>query len=234
MTRAALLLLLLSAPAMAQVRVDPGALDALAPSQPKAAPAKRTPPKRPAAPAHAAHPKEPTKPAVPAVRAPTPPTPPKVSAAPPPAPVVPPAIAVPIQRPTPPPPVPVVNDAPGQATQIPGGLRVTFGAGHADLNPGMEAALRAMAKAVKPDEGASLNVNAYAAATQDDPSTSRRLSLSRALAVRAVLISEGIVSTRIYVRALGAPAAAGDTAPGDAPPDRVDLTRAGAPDAPAP
>ncbi len=235
MTRAALLLLLLSAPAMAQVRVDPGALDALTPSPPATAPAKRPPPKRPAAPAHPVKPKTPTKPAGPVASAPTPPPPPKVSAAPPPAPVVPPPIAVPIQRPAPLPPVPVINDAPGEASKLPGGLRVTFGTGRADLNPGMEAALRTMAKAVRPEENVNLNVYAYAAAAQDDPSTPRRLSLSRALAVRAVLISEGIVSTRIYVRALGAPATAvSDKAPDDAPPDRVDVTHAGAPDARTP
>jgi len=231
MTRAALLLLLLSAPAMAQVRVDPGALDALTPNSPGTTrPAKRTPPK------HPVRPKSPTKPMPPGVSTPTPPklpaapAPPKVSAAPPPAPVVPPPIAVPVQHPPPLPPVSVINDAVGEAGKVPGGLRVTFGTGRADLNPRTEAALRTLAQAVKPDENASLNVYAYAAATQDDPSTPRRLSLSRALAARAVLISEGIVSTRIYVRALGAPAGA---APDDVPPDRVDVTRAGAPEAPA-
>ncbi len=243
MTRAALLLSLLSAPAMAQVRVDPGALDALTQTPPATAPAKRAPPKRPAAPAHPVKPKAPTKPPAPVVSAPAPPAPPKVSAAPPPAPVVPPPIAVPVQRPPPPAAVPVINDAPGEASKVPGGLRVTFGTGRADLNPGTEAALRMFAKTVKPDEGVSLNVYAYAAATEDDPSTPRRLSLSRALAVRAAMISEGIVSTRIYVRALGASAAAvtdkvgdkaGDKAGADAPPDRVDVTRVGAPDAPAP
>ena len=241
MIRAALLLSLLSAPAMAQVRVDPGALDALTPNPPATAPAKRALPKRPVAPAHPVKPKAPTKPPAPVVSAPAPskppapPKPPAVSAAPPPAPVVPPPIEVPIQRPPPPPPIPVINDAPGETSKIPGGLRVTFGTGRADLNPSTEAVLRTMAKALKPNETVSFNVSAYAAATQDDPSTPRRLSLSRALAVRAVLISEGIVSTRIYVRALGAstPSPSGK-APEDAPPDRVDVIQAGAPEAPTP
>ncbi len=87
---------------------------------------------------------------------------------------------------------------------IPGGVRVTFGAGSADLNPATEAALRAL-RADGRSPAAPSNVYAYAAGVPDDPSTPRRLSLSRALAVRAVLISEGIASTRIYVRALGAP-----------------------------
>ena len=68
---------------------------------------------------------------------------------------------------------------------------------------------------------------ATAAGSADDPSTPRRLSLSRALAARAVLITEGIASTRIYVRALGA------SGPPDGPPDRVDVS-AGLPGAPPP
>jgi hypothetical protein len=65
-------------------------------------------------------------------------------------------------------------------------------------------------------DSATFNVVAYATGTPEDPSTARRLSLSRALAVRSVLMANGISSSRIYVRALGA-------AGGDEPPDRVDL-----------
>ena len=50
---------------------------------------------------------------------------------------------------------------------------------------------------------------------------------ARALAARAVLISEGIPSARIYVRALGA-------AGGDGPADRVDVTSAPKPGAARP
>ena len=52
--------------------------------------------------------------------------------------------------------------------------------------------------------------------TPEDPSTARRLSLSRALAVRSALMADGVASSRIYVRALGATG-------GDEAPDRVDL-----------
>ena len=38
----------------------------------------------------------------------------------------------------------------------------------------------------------SFNVVAYAAGTPEDPSTARRLSLSRALAVRSALIADGV------------------------------------------
>jgi len=58
---------------------------------------------------------------------------------------------------------------------------------------------------------------AYAAGRPEDPSTARRLSLSRALAVRAALMADGISSNRIYVRALGAQAS-------DGPADRVDIS----------
>jgi len=57
--------------------------------------------------------------------------------------------------------------------------------------------------------------------------TPRRLSLTRALAARAVLMSDNIVSTRIYVHALGATPSVG-------PPDRVDVQLAGTPPAQAP
>ena len=66
------------------------------------------------------------------------------------------------------------------------------------------------------DQPIGIDVVATAAGSADDPSTPRRLSLSRALAVRAVLINEGIPSTRIYPRALGPNI-------GDGPPDRVDV-----------
>ena len=103
---------------------------------------------------------------------------------------------------------------------------MTFGPDRTDLNPATEAALREFARSVKESE-AAINVNASAAGGPEDPSTPRRLSLARALAARAVLISEGIPSARIYVRALGA-------AGGDGPADRVDVTSAPKPGAARP
>jgi len=112
-------------------------------------------------------------------------------------------VEVPHVAPPPPPPVPILPDA--RATRPPFRWRADyFGASKADLNPATNDALRKIAGEVKADPAIDLNVLAYAAGNADDPSTPRRLSLSRALAARAVLISEGIVSTRIYVRALGA------------------------------
>ena len=136
--------------------------------------------------------------------------------------MLPPVVEVPHAAPPPPPPVPVLPDAVGEASPIPGGVRLTFGEGKADLNPATDGALLKIAGQVKGDPAVDVNVLAYATGNPDDPSTPRRLSLSRALAARAVLISEGIVSTRIYVRALG-------TTPSDGPPDRVDVVTAGTP-----
>jgi len=59
-------------------------------------------------------------------------------------------------------------------------------------------------------------LKAFAAGNAETASQARRLSLSRALAVRSFLIDKGIESTRMDVRALG-------TKFEDGPPDRVDI-----------
>jgi hypothetical protein len=87
------------------------------------------------------------------------------------------------------------------------GIRLDFATGEADLT-------QATADAVK----------ALAAGVPEDPSTARRLSLSRALAVRSALIAYGVPSERIYVHALGAQGMQG----GDGPADRVDVMVMGA------
>ena len=110
---------------------------------------------------------------------------------------------------------------PATLRQITGGLRITFGPGSSDLNPRTDAAIRALVHEAPPFDTTTFTVTTYAAGTAEDPSTPRRLSLSRALAIRSVLISEGVTSVRIYVKALGA---TGDrtgrpTAPTCRPPD---------------
>ena len=199
--------------------VNNGALDALKPTAPvprtpQHPPAQRAPQPRPPAPGPQA-----ARPApVPPVPPPSPPKPPAVPTAPPEIAAIPPAVAVPMQRPPEPPPVPVAADAPGDAAPLPDGLRTTFGPGRSELNAATEAAIRGFARPLR-DTAQPVQVTAFAAGTPEDPSTPRRLSLARALAARAVLINEGIASTRIYVRALGAAA-------GDGPADRVDLSTA--------
>lgn len=218
------LLLCLGGAAQAQPATAPavnnGALDALKPAAP--APRAQHPAHR-AAPSHAPAP-GPRTAARPAL-APPAPKPPAVPTVPPEIAAIPPAVAVPVQRPPEPPPVPVAADAPGDAAPLPGGLRATFGPARSDLNAATEAAIRQFARPLR-DTAQPVQVAAYAAGSPEDPSTPRRLSLARALAARAVLINEGIASTRIYVRALG-------SAVGDGPADRVDLSAAPASAAPA-
>ncbi len=148
--------------------------------------------------------------------------PPVVPLAPPPVPVLTPLVPPPPKHPAPPPqPIPVVAGAMGEATTLGDGVRLTFAGGSADLNPATDAALQKLAHetAAKPD--AIVTVKGYASGSADDPSAARRLSLTRALVARAVLLAQGISSTRIYVRALGSHGSGG-------PPDRVDVTVSGA------
>jgi outer membrane protein OmpA-like peptidoglycan-associated protein len=125
----------------------------------------------------------------------------------------PPAAAQPV---APPPPPPVSDSAASAATTTDAGLRVTFGAGQTDLSPASAAAIKSIVQSAPAGDSTSFNVMAYAAGTLEDPSTARRLSLARALAVRSALMADGVTSSRIYVRALGATG-------GDEAPDRVDL-----------
>jgi outer membrane protein OmpA-like peptidoglycan-associated protein len=149
--------------------------------------------------------------------------------------VLPPAIAVPTRPAAPAAPASVSADAPTSIAPLPGGMRVVFGAGRADLNPASEASVRALVHgggtvAAAPD-GSSFTITSFAAGTPEDPSTPRRLSLSRALTLRSVLISQGVASVRIYVRALG-PTSTGFA---DGPADRADIIVAANPvPAPAP
>lgn len=109
-------------------------------------------------------------------------------------------------------PAPVASRAP-----LPPPVRLLFEDGKADLTPADEAAIRDLAHAIPTPEADSVNVVAYTAGKPDDPSTARRLSLTRGLAVRSVLLASGVPSARIYVRALGATGSEG-------PADRVELT----------
>lgn len=211
---------LAAVPAWAQVTTNTGALDALGKPE---TPARRTPHRH--APPH----REPQRPVAKPTPTPTPtPTPPPAPAKVPAIPVTPPAIlalppavAVPLAHPAPLPAIPVANDAPGEATPIEGGVRITFGADRAELNPATVQVLRDFAKDQIDKAMTSINIYAYAAGSPDDPSTPRRLSLERALAARAVLLESGIPSARIYPRALG-------PLGGDVLPDRIDVV-AGAP-----
>lgn len=219
---------LLWLPAEAQVTVDLHALQAL-PQRPGSAP-------HPAAPPTTASPRPARQaPTVAARPAPTPPTEPPAgeAAAPAPPPALPESVpqtasippiapAAPAEQPPAP---PVVANAPTAAApnpSVPKGLRVTFGPGQSDLSPDSSAAIKTFVSGAGSDQ-ASFTVMAYAPGVPDDPSTARRVSLARAMAVRTALVADGIASARIFVRALGAQY-------GDGPPDRVDIDMSGAND----
>jgi outer membrane protein OmpA-like peptidoglycan-associated protein len=225
--------LLASASAMAQVTVDPRGLEGLNPPAPKPAPAKPAPhssapkpaPAKPAA-TNATPKPPPAPPPAPSTGVTIRPTPgaagvPSVPAAAPSGPSIPPPLVVPT-RPAPAPTPPTISaDSPSSTTPLQGGLRVLFGAGRADINPAVDTSIRNLTRGTGPvaADGTSYTVTTYAAGAPEDPSTPRRLSLSRALTVRSVLISQGVPSVRIFVKALG-PASPGFA---DGPPDRADI-----------
>ena len=105
------------------------------------------------------------------------------------------------------------------ALPLPGPLvnqvRVLFKEGSAELSKTAQHELDAFAKLLNRETSWRIQLLAYAKAT-DNVSPARRLSLSRALAVRAYLIDQGVRSTRMDVRALGDKVQ-------DGPPDRVDI-----------
>ncbi|MBN9559586.1 MAG: hypothetical protein J0H14_02520, partial [Alphaproteobacteria bacterium] len=141
---------------------------------PAAAAAKPAPAPAPQAKAPAATP----QPASPAVALPVAP-PPGVSLAP--------IVVQPLAtKPEPPPAPPIAADAGGGVERISDGLRVLFATDRTDLTPSTEAAIKAYLATVPHTESTSFNVTAYAAGGPEDPSTPRRLSLSRALAIRSV------------------------------------------------
>lgn len=117
-------------------------------------------------------------------------------------------------------PPPAASAAP---TPLPGGagqVNLVFEPGKSELAGNGSAALEAMARSLTNTED-RIQIRAYASASgADAASGARRLSLSRALAVRGFLIDRGIRSTRIDVRALGAPT-------DNSPADRVEVVTVG-------
>ncbi|GBQ90685.1 hypothetical protein AA13595_2953 [Gluconacetobacter johannae DSM 13595] len=212
-------------PALAQVVTNESALSGLgpapaahtahpAPAHPRTGPAPHGP--------HAARPSSGTPaPAVAKTTAAHPPPTPTIPAAPPPPPIIrPPEISVPLHPSPPPPETPVVPTAQGTVRDLRGGTRLTFAPGSADMNAAMIDRVKTFAAALLAAPEARGQVDAYASGTPDDASTPRRVSLSRGLAIRSILIHAGVASTRIYVRAIGL----SGPPPDDAAPDHVDVT----------
>jgi len=97
-----------------------------------------------------------------------------------------------------------------------GVVTIRFLVGAATFSDDNEPTLVSLVTEIKDQEGTRIQLKAYADAQNSSASAARRLSLSRALAVRSFLIESGINSTRIDVRALGSKTESG-------PADRVDL-----------
>jgi len=93
---------------------------------------------------------------------------------------------------------------------------ITFDKDSARLPDGARDMLAHLASRMSEDATLEVQLLAYAAGDEENASKARRLSLSRALAVRSFLIDQGVRSTRIEVRALG------NKVP-DGSPDRVDI-----------
>lgn len=209
-----------------------------APAAPKAAPRKRVVASAPAKPkppkvAVAKSATPPKAAAMPKVVAPKPPTPPKA---------VPPKVAAPKAPPRPavtasaaPPPPAISAPAPAskpkgeaaaakitqQASRDAGKdsaatSSITFGTNLASVNAAAKAQLDKIAQQLSSSDTQRLQLLAYAGEANLPPSKARRLSLSRALAVRTYLIEKGVRRTRIDVRALGNKVPEG-------PPSRVDV-----------
>jgi len=94
--------------------------------------------------------------------------------------------------------------------------RLAFGSGLSKLDEASTVLLDKIASKAKSDRSIRLKLLAYADATDQTASQSRRLSLVRALTVRAYLIDEGVQSVQFEVHANGKNHKGG-------PPDRVDI-----------
>ena len=93
---------------------------------------------------------------------------------------------------------------------------ISFDKDSARLPDGARDTLAHLASRMTDDATLEVELLAYATGDEENSSKARRLSLSRALAVRSFLIDQGVRSTRIEVRALGNKVPEG-------PPDRVDI-----------
>jgi outer membrane protein OmpA-like peptidoglycan-associated protein len=107
---------------------------------------------------------------------------------------------------------------PGEGTGegLDAGTQILFGEGSADLSMTAQSELSAVADQLLQNEDARIQLLAYASGEENAANQARRLSLSRAVAVRRFLIDQGVPSTRMDVRALGNQAE-------EEPADRVDI-----------
>jgi len=95
-------------------------------------------------------------------------------------------------------------------------IRLVFGQGSAELPGDVDSKLGPLAERMKQDDTLRVQLLGYAASKGPDARESRRLSLSRALAVRLYLTKQGVGGTRALVRPLGSKTE-------EEPLDRVDI-----------
>jgi outer membrane protein OmpA-like peptidoglycan-associated protein len=157
-----------------------------------------------------------------------PPAPPPATSVPTPAAAAPvlPAVTVPTLAPapqepqeahlTPAAPVTTPPSAPAPSGGIEPPLTILFETDSARLPDNIRTSLSPLTDRLSGDSALQIQILAYAEGDEENASKARRLSLSRALAVRSVLIDQGVRSTRIEVRALGNKFPEG-------PADRVDV-----------
>jgi outer membrane protein OmpA-like peptidoglycan-associated protein len=107
-------------------------------------------------------------------------------------------------------PAAIAKAAPAASTHV------LFTAGAVDLSNSAKSALDAVAAWLVANEQLRVQLVAYASGNADEANQARRISLSRALAVRTYLTEHGVATTRMDVRALG------NRSEGDSP-DRVDI-----------
>jgi len=95
-------------------------------------------------------------------------------------------------------------------------LRVLFTADGSAIDAAAESELLRLAGYLSHHQGQRVVLYAQADDSDQGSSHARRLSLSRALAVRTFLVDQGVPANRIYLRPLGSQVE-------DGPPDRVDI-----------
>lgn len=98
----------------------------------------------------------------------------------------------------------------------PPALRIVFKPTETAVPLSVKDGLASLVGKIKSQDDQRVTLIAYASGMGEQASTSRRVSLSRALSVRAALIEQGISALRINVQAEGDKNPGGD-------PDRVDI-----------
>lgn len=152
------------------------------------------------APQTASAPPAPTVPAPPTVTAPPPPTSPAQT---------------PVQSAAATPPPPAAAPAATDVSLPSDETRILFAPDSADLTDSAKATLDNLAESLNANDALRIQLQAFAGGSDESAPEARRLSLKRALNVRAHLVDRNVRNTRMDVRALGIKSDGG-------PADRVD------------